>query len=83
MIADLISKALVQAKLDDATHGEIDIAMYEIAFFETPHQGRNLVTLSDIACAIVRGVLQNSKNSFMNVLKANSLLAQSHLDSFR
>jgi hypothetical protein len=78
----VVKRALVEAKLDD-TYKAIRDAAYGIAFFGTPHQGGNLAKLWDIAASIVRGVLRNPKNTFMEALKKNSLFSDTLVDDFR
>ena len=78
----IVKRALVEAKHDD-TYQDIRKATYGIAFFGTPHQGGNFATLGDVAASIVRGVLLNPKNSFMEALKRDSLFSQTLIDDFR
>jgi hypothetical protein len=73
---------LVQAKLDD-TCTSIRTATYGIAFFGTPHQGGNFAKLGEIASTIMRGVLRNPKNTFMEALKKDSLFADDLIQDFR
>jgi hypothetical protein len=80
----IVKRALVEAKLDNnPLHKTIRDATYGIAFFGTPHQGGNFAKLGDIAAAIVRGVLGNVKNSFMEALKKGSLFSDAEADDFR
>jgi hypothetical protein len=78
----VVKRALVEAKLDD-TYKDIRDATYGIAFFGTPHQGGNFATLGDIAASVVRSVLQNPKNTFMEALKKDSLFSDTLADDFR
>jgi triacylglycerol esterase/lipase EstA (alpha/beta hydrolase family) len=78
----IVKRALVEAKLDD-TYKAIRDATYGIAFFGTPHQGGNFAKLGDIAASIVRGVLHNPKNTFMEALKKDSLFSDTLVDDFR
>jgi triacylglycerol esterase/lipase EstA (alpha/beta hydrolase family) len=78
----VVKRALVEAKLDD-TYKTIRDATYGIAFFGTPHQGGNFAKLGDIAASIVRGVLRNPKNTFMEALKKDSLFSDNLVDDFR
>jgi hypothetical protein len=78
----IVKRALVEAKLDD-TYKAIRDATYGIAFFGTPHQGGNFAKLGDIAASIVRGVLNNPKNTFMEALKKDSLFSDTLVDDFR
>jgi hypothetical protein len=78
----IVKRALVEAKLDDA-YKAIRDATYGIAFFGTPHQGGNFAKLGDIAASIVRGVLHNPKNTFMEALKKDSLFSDTLVDDFR
>jgi triacylglycerol esterase/lipase EstA (alpha/beta hydrolase family) len=78
----VVKRALVEAKLDD-TYEAIRNATYGIAFFGTPHQGGNFAKLGDIAVNIVREVLRNPKNTFMEALKKNSLFSDTLVDDFR
>ncbi|MCJ1405753.1 Serine active site containing protein 1 [Xylographa trunciseda] len=78
----IVKRALVEAKLDD-TYKSIRDATYGIAFFSTPHQRGNFVKLGDIAASIVRGVLRNPSNSFLEVLTKDSLFSNNLADDFR
>ena len=78
----IVKRALVEAKLDDS-YKAIRGATYGIAFFGTPHQGGNFAKLGDIAASIVRGVIRNPKNTFMEVLKKDSLFSDALVDDFR
>jgi hypothetical protein len=70
----VVKRALVEATLDH-TYKHIRDATFGIAFFSTPHRGGNLAKLGDIAAFIVRAVLQNPKNTFIEALKKDSLFA--------
>lgn len=72
----------MEAKLDN-TYKVIRDAAYGIAFFGTPHQGGNFAKLGDITASIVRVVLQNPKNTFMEALKKDSLFSDTLVDDFR
>ena len=72
----------MQSKLD-GSYGLISAATYGIAFFATPHRGGNFAALGDIASTIVRGVLRNPNNTFMEALKSDSLFAESIIEDFR
>ena len=78
----IVKRALVEAKLDD-TYLPIREATYGIAFFGIPHQGGNFAKLGDVAASIVRGVLRNPTNTFMDALKRDSLFSDSLIDDFR
>ena len=78
----IVKRALVEANLDD-TYKSIRDATYGIAFFSTPHQGGNFTKLGDIAAPIVRGVLRNRSNSFMEALTKDSLFSNYLADDFR
>ncbi|QKX60478.1 uncharacterized protein TRUGW13939_07623 [Talaromyces rugulosus] len=78
----IVKWALVEAKLDD-NYKAIRDATYGIAFFGTPHQGGNFAKLGDIAASIVRVVLHNPKNTFMEALKKDSLFSDNLVDDFR
>lgn len=72
----------MQSKLDN-NYEPIRAATYGIAFFGTPHRGGNFSALGDIASTIVRGVLRNPNNTFMEALKSDSLFAESIVEDFR
>ncbi|MCJ1270174.1 hypothetical protein MMC22_010070 [Lobaria immixta] len=78
----VVKRALVEAKLDDS-YKSIREATYGIAFFGTPHQGGNFAKLGDIAASIVRGVLRNPSNTFMESLKKDSLFSDTLAGDFR
>lgn len=78
----IVKRALVEAKLD-GTYEAIRNATYGIAFFGTPHQGGNFAKLGDIVASIMRGVLQNPKNTFIEALKKDSLFSDTLIDDFR
>ena len=78
----VVKRALVEAKLDDS-YKSIREATYGIAFFGTPHQGGNFAKLGDIAASIVRGVLRNPSNTFMEGLKKDSLFSDTLVGDFR
>ncbi|MCJ1231813.1 hypothetical protein MMC12_008492, partial [Toensbergia leucococca] len=78
----VVKQALVEAKLDDS-YKSICEATYGIAFFGTPHQRGNFAKLGDIAASIVRGVLRNPSNTFMEALKKDSLFSDTLLGDFR
>ena len=71
----------MKAKLNDS-YKSIREATYGIAFFGTPHRGGNFVKLGDIAASIVRGVLQNPSNTFMEALKKDSLFSDTLVGDF-
>jgi hypothetical protein len=72
----------VEAKLNIAYDG-IRSDTYGIVFFATPHQGGNHAKLGDIAASIVKLVLRNEDNTFMEAVKKDSLFAQGIADDFR
>jgi hypothetical protein len=78
----VVKQALVEAKLNDV-YRPIREATYGIAFFGTPHQGGKLAKLGDIAATIVRGVLRNPSNLFMEALKKDSLFVESLQSAFQ
>jgi hypothetical protein len=78
----IVKQALVEAKLNDVFETIRD-ATYGIAFFGTPHQGGNFAKLGDMVASIVRGVLGNLKNTFMEALKKDSSLLDTLVDNFR
>jgi hypothetical protein len=78
----VVKRALVEAKLNDL-YKSIREATYGIAFFGTPHQGGNLARLGDIASTIVRSVLRNPSNSFMEALKKDSAFVESLQSDFQ
>ncbi len=78
----VVKQALVEAKLNDAFETIRD-ATYGIAFFGTPHQGGNFAKFGDIVASIVRGVLGNLKNTFMEALKKDSSFSDTLVDNFR
>ena len=78
----VVKRALVEAKLDDS-YRSIREATHGIAFFGTPHQGGNSAKLGDIAASIVRGILRNPPNTFMEALKKDSLFSNDIVEDFR
>ena len=78
----VVKRALVVAKLDDS-YKSIREDTYGIAFFGTPHQGSNFAKLGDIAASIVRGILRNPPNTFMEALKKDSLFSDHLVEEFR
>jgi hypothetical protein len=72
----------VEAKLN-ISYDNIRSETYGIVFFATPHRGGNHAKLGDIAASIVKLVLQNEDNTFMEALKKDSLFAQGVSDDFR
>lgn len=74
---------MVEAKLDDKNYESIRLATYGIAFFATPHQGGNYAKLGDIAASIVRTCLRYQPNTFMEVLKKDSLFGEELVKNFR
>lgn len=72
----------MDSKLDD-TYKAIREATYGIVFFGTPHQGGNFAKLGDIASKIMRAVLRNEENTFMEALKVDSLFADDLIQDFR
>lgn len=77
-----MKQALVEAKLNEK-YTTIRQTTNQIAFFGPPHQGGNFAKLGDIAASIVRGVLQNTKNTFLEPLKKDSLFLENVVNSFR
>lgn len=59
----------------EATHG--------IVFFGTPHRGGEGVLLGEVASKIVRAVLREPKNSFLESLKNDGPFSQTILEDFR
>jgi triacylglycerol esterase/lipase EstA (alpha/beta hydrolase family) len=78
----IIKRALVEAKLD-GTYEKILEATYGMAFFGTPHQGSTFAKLGDVVVSVVRSVLHNPKNTFMDSLKKSSLFSDTIVDDFR
>lgn len=58
-------------------------ATYGIVFFGTPHRGGEGVALGEIAAKIVRAVLREPKNSFLESLKKDGPFSQMILEDFR
>ena len=77
----VVKRALVEAKLDD-TYKSVRDATYGITFSGTLHQGGNFAKLGDIAVSIVRGVLRNPSNSFMEALIKDSLFSNDLADDY-
>ena len=78
----VVKRALIEARLD-STYQDIHDATHGIAFFGTPHRGSGFAKFGDVAVSIVRGVLHNPKNTFMDALKRNSIFADIIIDDFR
>jgi hypothetical protein len=72
----------VEAKLGDK-YSSIRDATYGLVFFATPHQGGNYTGLGDIAAKIVRGILRNPSNTFMESLKKDRLYSDELIQNFR
>lgn len=71
----VVKRALVEATLD-YTYKHIRDATLGIAIFGTPYHGGNLVKLGGIAASIVRAVLRNPANTFMQALKKDCLVSR-------
>lgn len=52
-------------------------------FFATPHQGGNYGTLGDLAAKVVKAVLHNPNNTFMEALKKDSLFSNEIVENFK
>jgi len=77
-----VKQALVQAKLSEK-HTSIRTSTYGIVFFGTPHQGGNHAKLGDIAATVVKTVLRNPNNTFMESLRKDSLYSEELIQNFR
>jgi triacylglycerol esterase/lipase EstA (alpha/beta hydrolase family) len=78
----VVKRALVEARLD-GTYESILKATYGMAFFGTPHRGSTFAKLGDVAVSVVRSVLNNPKNTFMDSLKEDLLFSDTTVDDFR
>ncbi|MCJ1396455.1 hypothetical protein MMC18_009345 [Xylographa bjoerkii] len=78
----IVKRALVEAKLDD-TYTSIRNATYGIAFFGTPHKGSNFAKLGNLAVSIIKSLLRQPSNSFMQALIKDSLFSNNLADDFR
>ena len=78
----IVKRALIEARLD-RTYQSIHDSTYGLAFFGTPHRGSGFAKFGDVAVSIVRGVLHNPKNTFMDALKRNSIFSDNIVDDFR
>jgi len=52
-------------------------------FFATPHQGGNYGKLGDLAAKVVKAVLHNPNNNFMEALKKDSLFSNEIVENFK
>ncbi|KAI9924003.1 hypothetical protein MW887_007461 [Aspergillus wentii] len=78
----LVKEALVQAKLGEA-YCSIYTATFGIAFFGTPHRGSPLARVGDVVAKVVRTVLRNPSNTFLNALKKDDLYANELSSNFQ
>ncbi|OJJ41230.1 hypothetical protein ASPWEDRAFT_731886 [Aspergillus wentii DTO 134E9] len=78
----LVKEALVQAKLGEAYYS-IYTATFGIAFFGTPHRGSPLARVGDVVAKVVRTVLRNPSNTFLNALKKDDLYANELSSNFQ
>jgi hypothetical protein len=78
----VVKRALVEAQLD-RSYNDIRSATHGIAFFGTPHRGGRNTKIGDVVATVVRRILRNPDNTFLEALKKDSLFAESLQKDFQ
>jgi len=78
-----VGQALTEARLSPTLeYRQIIQATYGLVFFATPHHGGNFASFGDIASKIVRKVLHNPDNTFIEVLRTDSFYSDEINENF-